>query len=252
MRKKAPAKLNVFLKVVGKRGSYHELFSRFVRLDELYDELSICDRIGEKELDIQGDFSCAYEENTITKAYNLLKENGYEKALKSFFKDKGIKVKKNIPEFAGLGGGSSDGASFLLLCNEALELGLSKEKLMSFGLRVGADVPFFVSECKSANVRGIGEKIEEFEEDLPRFELKTPDVLCSTAKVFGHFKFNKEPSYSNWVKCSSKAILENFSPLVLNDLYKSVLELYPDMRGFYDKGYFLSGSGSSVFKVKHG
>ncbi len=254
MRKKAPAKINVFLKVVGKRGNYHELNSRFVVFDELCDVISFEPKKSSCEFELLGDFTCKSEQNTITKAYHILKQSGFEKQMKSFFSSHSVHVEKNIPEFAGLGGGSSDGASFLLLCNEVLGLKLSKEKLASLGAKVGADVPFFVYEYKSANVSGIGERVEEFEDDIPHFKLVTPDVQCSTGAVFTHFSKNFKFSkvHQHWFDCSSKALLENFSSTCLNDLYKSALELYPAMEEFYKQGYFMSGSGSSVFGVKNG
>ncbi len=248
----APAKLNIFLKVVGKRGAYHELFSRFVLFESLQDELSVVDKKSDEEFELSGDFSCEKEKNTITKAYNLLKKQGFENELKEFFANKAIAVKKSIPEFAGLGGGSSDGACFLRLCNELLGLNIAKDKLALISADIGADLPFFVSGYKSANVRGIGEKVEPFEDDLPCIELKTPDVRCSTAEVFKNFKFTKIKEPKEWENRSSKDLLENFASMELNDLFKSAIELYPALQSYHDAGFFMSGSGSSMFKVKNG
>ncbi|PID47673.1 MAG: 4-(cytidine 5'-diphospho)-2-C-methyl-D-erythritol kinase [Proteobacteria bacterium] len=254
MRKKAYAKVNIFLKIVGKRGNYHELLSRFMRVDSLYDELILKEKTSKDEFELVGDFTCEYENNTIVRAYKALKQSGFEEPLKSFFKDKSLHVEKNIPSFAGLGGGSSDGASFLLLCNESMGLGLGKNELVNIGLKVGADVPFFIHEYKSANVKGIGDIVEEFEEDLLDFEILTPPIQCSTAEVFKNFsaKFDLGNINKAWQNCSSKALLENFDGKSLNDLCKSAFDLYPALNDYYKKGYFMSGSGSSMFRIKNG
>lgn len=250
----APAKVNIFLKVVGKRGFYHELSSRFVRIDSIYDEVSFEKKRGNCDFELEGNFNCQKSDNTITKAYRVLKESGFSKQMDSFFKDYGVHVKKNIPEFSGLGGGSSDSATFMLLCNEVLNLKISKDKLASLGAKVGADVPFFISQYESANVSGIGERVEEFEDDIPKLEIVTPKIQCSTAMVFGAFSkhFEQKNINNSWLKCSSKALLENFDKEMLNDLYLDAIDLYPKLKEYYDKGYYMSGSGSSVFRKKNG
>lgn len=252
--KNAPAKVNIFLKVVGKRGFYHELFSRFIRIEDIHDKIIFEKKNSDEEFELVGDFSCQKEENTIFKAYSVLCGSGYEKPLKNLFKDYRVHVKKNIPHFSGLGGGSSDAATFMLLCDEVLGLKIPKEKLAFLGAKVGADVPFFIYEYESANVRGIGEIVEKFEEELPKLEILTPGIECSTAKVFSTFSKHFKPTKVNtsWQKCSSKAILENFERHELNDLYEDAIKLYPDLEKFYDDGYFMSGSGSSVFRMKNG
>lgn len=142
---KAYAKVNIFLKITGMRGDYHEIVSRFMRVDSLYDELSFVAKQEDEGFKIIGEFSCTTEQNTIYKAYlALLKILDKESAdlLKNLMSRYGVKVDKRIPAFAGLGGGSSDGATFLKMCNEVLHLGLSQNELAAAGVKVGADVPF--------------------------------------------------------------------------------------------------------------
>lgn len=252
MRTKAYAKINIFLKLVKKRGFYHELNSRFIIYDKLFDEIIFEDKTTEDEFELVGNFSCKKEENSITKAYNELKKAGFSNELKEFFKDKRVNVKKNIPEFGGLGGGSSDCAAFLLLCKRILDLKIDREKLLLIGLNLGADVPFFLHEVKSANVQGIGETIEEFEDEIPNFELIFTKAKCSTAKVFNSFDENFKPYKPFWQQCSSKMLLEVFKNDILNDLLYPAVKSYPSLEKFAKKGYFLSGSGSTMFKVKNG
>jgi len=114
MSHKAYAKVNIFLKITGTRKQYHTLASRFMRIDTLYDELEFIPNRSDAFL-IEGDFSCTTEQNTIYKAYKALLEKTQSEALEEFFQTNGVGVSKNIPAFAGLGGGSSDAAAFLKL-----------------------------------------------------------------------------------------------------------------------------------------
>ena len=185
----APAKINVFLKITGKRDGYHLLASRFVRIESLFDEVFFNEKVYSDEFILVGDFGCETKNNTIYKAYITLIDAGF-KEVEEYFKTHSVHVKKNIPEFAGLGGGSSDAATFLKLCNEILDLGIDVETLAKIGEKVGADVPFFVYGYKSANVTGIGEIVKPFEEELPEFEVITPKVHCSTQEIFKTFREN--------------------------------------------------------------
>ncbi len=256
MRKLAPAKINIFLKIVGKRGDYHELISRFVRFDGLNDEIIFSKKTKDCEFELSGKFDCLDEQNTVFKAYLALKKAGFENELKEFFKTNRVEVKKNIPTCAGLGGGSSDAASFMLLCNEVLNLKIDKNQLAKIGEKVGADVPFFIYEFKSANVNGIGEIVKEFEDDVPEIELKLLDVKSSTVQTFKEFsktfKMQDFTSLKEWEKKSSKNLLKTHSPLELNDLYKSAISLHNELKKYLDEGYFMSGSGSSMFRIKNG
>ena len=172
---KAKAKVNIFLKIIGldNRG-YHLLNSRFVLLDTLYDELILIDEKQKEGFELISDFKC--EDNIINKAYHLLCKEGFENELKEFFSKKSLKLIKNIPTCAGLGGGSSDAAGFLKMMNEELNLQISKERLIQLSVRLGADVAFFLSGAKSANVKGCGEVIEEFEDELSLLELHFPNI----------------------------------------------------------------------------
>jgi len=126
MTKKAYAKVNIFLKIVGTSQNYHKIVSRFMLMKNLYDTISFEKKDKrDDEFILLGDFGCKKEQNTIYKAYMALKNEKVE----TFFKEHKVVVKKNIPEFAGLGGGSSDAAAFLNLTNEVLNLNLSLDNL---------------------------------------------------------------------------------------------------------------------------
>ncbi len=254
---KAYAKVNIFLKITGKREQYHEIISRFMKVENLYDELSFIEKekLDANEFQIIGDFSCQTEQNTIYKAYIALKEATDSKKLEQLMQTHAIKVEKKIPAFAGLGGGSSDAATYLKMCNEVLELGLSDTELAMIGLKVGADVPFFIYGYKSANVSGIGEIVEEFEEELLDIETYTPEVKISTPKVYTIYR---EDFYhpidgvktQELKEISSENALQKMSPEEANDLFEPALKGYQELKKYHKAGYHFSGSGSSFFKIK--
>ncbi len=259
MNIKSYAKVNVFLKIVGLRGNYHEIVSRFVKVKTLFDEIFfVPERV--ETFTLKGKFGCELEKNTVYKAYLLLKEK--KPQIEKFFKEHIVKVNKRIPEFAGLGGGSSNAAAFLLLSNEVLGLNLSKEELSRIGERIGADVSFFIHGYNSANVFGIGEIVENFEEESLEFDIITPFVKCDTAKVYGKFRENlrgrmevldKNREFASILKeLPSREILKKYEAKELNDLFSPALSLCEDLEKHYERKSFFSGSGSSFFRVKNG
>lgn len=251
---RAYAKVNIFLKITGTRDNYHEIISRFVLVDSLYDELSFFPK-NEDEFKIIGDFSCKLEQNTIYKAYKALLDFTSSKSLENLMQKYAVKVDKKIPAFAGLGGGSSDAATYLKMCNTTLDLGLSQKELANIGLKVGADVPFFIYGYTSANVSGIGEVVQEFKEDPLEFEVYTPDVEISTPRVYISYRENffnpitadKADKLKNK---NSLDVLNSLSADEANDLFKPAFLEYSELKNHYKHGYYFSGSGSSFFKVK--
>ncbi len=262
MKIKSYAKVNIFLKIVGLRGDYHEIVSRFVRVNNLFDEMFFIPKKVE-DFTIEGKFGCDAKKNTIYKAYLKLKKIAPE--VERFFKEHIVKVDKKIPEFAGLGGGSSNAASFLLLANDVLDLNLSKEELSKIGEKIGADVPFFIYGYKSANVFGIGEIVKIFEEESLEFDIITPPVRCDTGKVYKKFRENlqkdmnileRNKELANILKeLPSKEILRKYEAKELNDLFPPALSLCKDLANYQKdifKDIFFSGSGSSFFRIKNG
>lgn len=252
MKEKSYAKVNIFLKISNKKEQYHELVSRFVRVHSLYDIVSFV-KSSRKAFDIIGDFGCKLETNTVYKAYKLL-EN-YD-GVEEFFKNHSVKIDKNIPEFAGLGGGSSNAATFLIMTNKYCNLNLSKDELCQIAVKIGADVPFFVYEYDSANVTGIGEIVEKFDEEILDIDTITPKIKCNTGEIFKIFreKFYKQISNEEakkLLKMKSTQILNNFDITQANDLYEPALSIYPQLNEYAKENWFFSGSGSSFFKVNN-
>ena len=248
---KAYAKVNIFLKVTGKRGDYHEILSRFVLVNNLYDTLTFISKEN-NDFVIEGAFNCETKQNTIYKAYAALLEVTKSEPLERLMQSHAIRVEKQIPSFAGLGGGSSDAATYLLMCNEVLHLGLSRDELASIGSKVGADVPFFVYGYQSANVSGIGEVVQAFDEPALNIKTVTPNIEISTPKVYQGFRehFYKELTVSEAERLSNISsidALKTMTPKEANDLFEPALLLYPQLEKQYKEGWFFSGSGSSFF-----
>lgn len=256
MTKKAYAKVNVFLKITGKTSQgYHTLASRFVRVKNLFDVIHFkpCEA---EEFTLIGNFGCETKKNTIYKVYNVLSQQF--PIVKEYFQNNCVEVEKHIPEFAGLGGGSSDAATFLLMVNEVLNLGLSKDQLASIGVKIGADIPFFIYEYDSANVTGIGEIVEKFDEESLEIETFTPNIACDTGKIFQEFSrnFYKEAvkeEVDQLLRTKSTQIFEKMHIEEANDLYLAACnvnnQLQKVTQELKDKKYFFSGSGSSFFTI---
>jgi len=253
---KAPAKVNIFLKITGSRGNYHTLRSRFLRVENLYDTLTFIkrDNSGNNNNDLI--LECNVEllgKNTVSVAYELLAEKF--DIVKKFFKSHKVTLDKKIPHGAGLGGGSSDAAAFLNLCNEVCELNLSSNELAKIGEKIGADVPFFVYNYQSANVEGIGEIVTPFEENPPKLELFTPNIHCNTVTVFKTFRkeffhiTTDKDSGAKWLDIDSTTLLKEQNIESLNDLFPAALKAYPELKTYAKQDYFFSGSGSTFFKL---
>ncbi|MEA2018552.1 MAG: 4-(cytidine 5'-diphospho)-2-C-methyl-D-erythritol kinase [Campylobacterota bacterium] len=259
MTRKSYAKVNIFLKIAGKRDNYHELVSRFVRVKNLYDTITF-EKGDFKEFTLEGNFGCETKKNTIYKAYKELYR--IDKNIKEVFKNYKVIVEKNIPEFAGLGGGSSNCATFMIMVNKLINLNLSKDQLSKIGVKIGADIPFFIYEYDSANVTGIGEIVKKYDEDVLDIKTFTPKIECNTGDIFTAFrdKFYSEISQEEADKLlnmKSIDILKNLTIEEANDLYAPAVDIYPELNDiekiqnskFKIKNYF-SGSGSSFFYIK--
>jgi len=248
---KSYAKVNIFLKITGTRDNYHEIASRFVLVNKIFDSIDFIES-SSSIFTIDGNFECSTKQNTIYKAYKEL-SNEFP-SVEEFFMSHKVKVEKNIPTSAGLGGGSSNAATFLLMTNEELNLGLSKNELADIGLKVGADVPFFIYGYNSANVRGIGEIVEAYDENILDLELITTDIKCDTAKVFKTFRndfFCVTPldEIEQLFEIDSEDLLQKLKPVEANDLYESAIFLCPTLKDLAKEELFLSGSGSTFFKM---
>lgn len=179
------AKINLYLEVTGKtENGYHLLDSLMTRID-IKDQITI-EKSDELFLEIKGSkaeiLQNDWQNNIIIRAVKLLAENH-----KIDTKIK-ITLEKNIPIAAGLGGGSSNAATALLILNEFYNLNLPREKLLEYGLKLGADVPFFING-KMALMSGIGEVLEDIQFNTKDLFLIiiNPNKPLSTKEVFQRF-----------------------------------------------------------------
>ena len=169
----APGKLNLFLHVLARRADgFHELQTAF-RLIERADRVGIALR-EDGEIRFTGVFG---QENLCLRAARLLKaETGTPLGAE-------LQLEKNLPVGGGLGGGSSDAATVLLALNRLWGCRLSRERLMAIGLRLGADVPFFVYG-RNALGEGIGERLQPLELPAAWYLVLVPQVSVSTKETF--------------------------------------------------------------------
>jgi len=254
MTKKSYAKVNIFLKIANKRDNYHELVSRFVRVHNLFDTITFKKEVC-LDFTLEGNFGCTTKQNTIFKAYEIL-ANKYPIVIE-YFKNHKVIVDKIIPEFAGLGGGSSNCATFMIMVNDICNLNLSKDILANIAQTIGADVPFFIYEYDSANVTGIGEIVKYFDEEPLNITVKTPKILCDTSEIFKTFREKYYKQITNiqankLLNMKSIDILQSLTIDEANDLYSSAVYCNSELEAThknYGNDYFFSGSGSSFFKI---
>jgi 4-diphosphocytidyl-2-C-methyl-D-erythritol kinase len=251
----AHAKVNIFLKITGHEDGFHTLLSRFMRVENLYDTITFepCEC---EQFTIEGCEGVARESNTIYKAFVALNKYLDNPILIHFFLTHKVVVTKRIPSQAGLGGGSSDAAAFMRLANEVCGLKIDTDTLSSISSEVGSDLPFFIYNYPSANVRGFGEVVQPFFEEPLALELHTPDIGCDTTVVYKTFKKylfdNIDPaSHFGWENLDSKTLLNLIvDPVALNDLYPAAMVAYPELEDLDMKSWFFSGSGSTFFRIK--
>lgn len=237
----APAKLNLGLHIVGRRADgYHELESIFTFVD-WQDTLAILPR-DDGRIVLHTPTTGVLPENdlTVRAAYLLRDKMGL------LNKGADIWVDKAIPMGAGLGGGSSDAATVLMVLNQLWQCGLSTEELINLGVKLGADVPFFLFG-KSAFVQGIGEKLQQIEVPEQWYVVVKPDVHIATAKVFSHADLVRDS-----LPVSEKSYTA-FLPLY-NDMQAVVLREYPEVREVFDELQqygqpLMTGSGACLFLI---
>jgi 4-diphosphocytidyl-2-C-methyl-D-erythritol kinase len=248
----APAKINWFLKVLGKRDDgYHDLVS-VMQCVNLYDELTFehADTI-----ELISDMDIPLMDNIVFRTASFLKKNtSYRKGAK-------ITLIKNIPSGAGLGGGSSDAASALMGLNRLWGLRLSNRELQSRAAEIGSDVPFFLGgPCALAE--GRGEKLSPLKMNSSAVLLLVkPAISVSTAEAYTSFdnrnvkKLTKKPNdIKLLVQVFTRQDFHLYGNLLDNDLEPVVAARYPVIREIktrlLNSGAIISamtGSGSAVY-----
>ncbi|MDF1615300.1 4-(cytidine 5'-diphospho)-2-C-methyl-D-erythritol kinase [Desulfurivibrio dismutans] len=245
---KAPAKINYFLHILGRRpDGYHDLDSLMIKL-ELADRLLLQRR---KTAGIA--VSCPGGEVPAGP------DNLVYKAAAAFFAHcelapaLAITLDKQIPVAAGLGGGSSDAAAALLGLNLLYDTGLEEDVLLALARPLGADVPFFVQPSPAARARGIGELLTPapVPAGVNWIVLVNPGFGVSTKWVYDNFPLTKQSDPAIFTGSSAAADLRPF-----NDLEAVTMAGYPELEAIREQllaagaeAALMSGSGPTMFAV---
>lgn len=236
----APAKINLFLHIIGRRDDGYHLLESVLTFVDFADMLRLTvtdDGVIKRTYDISG---IAEEEDLTVRAAHLLQqETGITKGVT-------ITLEKRIPLGSGLGGGSSDAATVLMVLNRLWQTRLSQQDLQTLALRLGADVPFFVGG-HAAFVEGIGERLTPVVV-LPMWvALAFPPVSISTAEIF------QSPQLTR--NTPSEKIAAFPRGYGRNDMQDVVAGRYSEVRRVLDclqqqaGNARMSGSGSAVFSL---
>ena len=240
----APAKLNLMLHITGQReDGYHELQTIFQFID-FVDELKFKLRSDDRIIRHCDDFDVPENEDIIISAANLLRQNFLQKnpSVKSHL-GVDITLKKNIPMGAGLGGGSSDAATTLLVLNRLWEMQFSLDELAEMGLTLGADVPVFVCGF-AAFAEGVGEKLSPISPAENWYLVLIPPVHVSTKEVFCNSQLTRDCSAIKLCDLSRHEWRNVCTPVVVKS-YPEVSQAI-DIINDYSKAC-MSGTGASVF-----
>ncbi|MBX3630076.1 MAG: 4-(cytidine 5'-diphospho)-2-C-methyl-D-erythritol kinase [Nitrosomonas sp.] len=236
----APAKLNLFLHVVGQRPDGYHLLQTVFRFLDFYDE--ICLKVRDDGLIrlVTPLENVPTEQDLCVRAARLLQnESGTKQGVD-------IALHKHIPMGGGLGGGSSDAATMLMALNELWGLNWERPRLQALGLQLGADVPIFIFG-ENAFAEGVGEQLSALSLPKAWYLVIVPPVHVSTAEIFSNKKLTRNtipitiPPFSIWDGH--------------NDLESVVCDLYPEVSRSLEwlkhlentKIAAMSGSGACVF-----
>lgn len=249
---KARAKINLNLEVLGKReDNYHNIKSIFQKIN-LYDEIKIKKLKIDKFKMITNIKELNNEENIIYKAYKKLKEK-YEQI-------KGIEIKlnKKIPIQAGMAGGSTDCAAFIVAMNKLFSLNLSKEKMKTLGKELGADVvPCFYN--RAVIVEGIGDIVTKIDTNFKYYiVIIKPEISCNTKEMYNRLD-EKEIKQKDTTKKIIKALENHDIKILSNNLYnvfeevienkEIIKELKEELIKYGAISSLMTGSGSAVYGI---
>jgi 4-diphosphocytidyl-2-C-methyl-D-erythritol kinase len=233
----APAKLNLMLRIVGRRPDGYHLLQTVFQFTDLCDQLHFSvrgDGAVVRSNDVPG---VAPDDDLVVRAARLLqREAGCSQGVD-------IRVDKHIPLGGGLGGGSSDAATTLVALNRLWGCGLNEVQLQKLGLRLGADVPIFI-HGHAAWAEGVGDQFREIEPSAPIYLLLSPPAHVDTGRVF------RDPELT---RNSHRITIRDFlAGEQGNDCLAVVRKRYPAVRQAFDwldknADARLTGTGACVF-----
>ena len=238
IRVPSPAKINLFLHITGRReNGYHELQTIFQLID-LYDWMSF-EITQDDSIKIEGLAAVQLEQNLIYRAAQLLCPHAKQPC------GLNIHIEKNIPMGAGLGGGSSNAATTLIVLNQLWQCDLTEQQLAAYALQLGADVPIFVFG-RNAWAEGIGEKLSFIDLTQKQFIVLKPDCFISTQQLFLQKSLTRDSKITTFCAYQLEPSLfgNNFEP-VARQLYPEVEEAMHYLDQFGQAK--LTGTGACVF-----
>jgi 4-diphosphocytidyl-2-C-methyl-D-erythritol kinase len=257
---RAPAKINLSLRVVGKRRDGYHLLDTIMVPVSLYDEIEIrkIRTTSEKGKASARIIRVTCHHPLVPRGEKNIAYRAAEMLMQQVENEEGvsIRIRKRIPVGAGLGGGSTDAAATLIGLNRLLRLRLSTAKLEKMALSLGADVPFFI-RARPARAHGIGERLHPIRK-LARLWMVIvyPGFPVSTAGVFKHVRSKLTKPLVNTSISSSLKSFDKLAGLLVNDLESVTFKQYPKLSLIKARllhegaaGGLMSGSGSSVFGV---
>jgi len=242
----APAKLNLFLHVVGRRADGYHLLQTLFRFIDLSDTLHFTLRTDGEVHRVNALDGVPPEQDLCVRAARLLQqETGCKLGVD-------IGLEKRIPMGGGLGGGSSDAATTLLALNRLWKLDLSRERLMRLGLSLGADVPVFVFG-ENAFAEGVGERLQPYPLRDAWYVVLCPPVHVPTARIFTHPELTR-----NTISMTMRALPKGQDfragrqDGLGNDLQAVACKLYPEVAEYlawlaHFAPALMTGSGACVF-----
>ncbi|MCK4841333.1 MAG: 4-(cytidine 5'-diphospho)-2-C-methyl-D-erythritol kinase [Methylococcales bacterium] len=233
----APAKINLMLRITGQREDGYHLLQTVFQLTDLCDWLTF-HPVNDGRVSLMSPIAGVPEQQDLTVlAANLLKlKTGCKQGVC-------IEVEKNLPMGGGLGGGSSDAATTLVVLNKLWQLNLSEQKLMQLGLQLGADVPVFVGG-HAAWAEGVGEKLEKINIPKKWLVIVKPDCHVDTKKVFSIKELTRD---SKSIKMSDFLAGQHQNDCldVVCKAYQPVKEAMVDLAEYSEAR--LTGTGACVF-----
>lgn len=234
----APAKLNLFLHITGRReDGYHNLQTVFQLLD-FGDELSFSVRASDPKITLTPEIEgLPHDDNLVVKAAKLLQAHS-KTALGA-----NIELTKHLPMGGGIGGGSSNAATTLLALNKLWQTNLDLDALAELGRQLGADVPVFI-RGNSAWAEGVGEELQPIELPEKWYLVLTPNCHVSTAEVFSHKDLTRDTSSITVAAFLEQGGHNDCQPLVQN-LYPEVKNALSWLSQFGDAR--MTGTGACVF-----
>ena len=233
----APAKLNLMLRIVGQRDDGYHLLQTVFQIIDLTDGL-VFSKTEDGRVRLKNTIPGVKEEDdlTVRAALLLKKETGYQGGAC-------IAIEKNLPMGGGLGGGSSDAATVLVVLNQLWQLGISERRLMELGVQLGADVPVFIKGT-STWAEGVGEKLTDIKLPNAWYVVLKPQCHVDTGKIFSAKDLTRN---SKCIRISdfNAGQNQNDCVAVVKALHVEVRQALDELSRYGDAR--LTGTGACIF-----